>query len=178
MSAQHVLGVLEDDEQRLWATLAQAITVAEAEYARLTLAKTTDPGWLMRWFAPAALNAMCVSSEELDFRTAASHKLARAAEFVPGCVPVTTVLLGESTTSCLVELVARGLHDVVVMSDAMHAHSRRLRCVLKQQGIRTVLVPSRPPADAHSGDTGSSPCQDAGGTPPGTLAPTRADRST
>jgi hypothetical protein len=87
VSAHHVLGILEDDEQRLWATLAQAIAVAEAEHARLTLAKTTDPGWLMRWFAPAALNAMCVSSEELDFRTAASHKLARAAEFVPGCVP-------------------------------------------------------------------------------------------
>jgi hypothetical protein len=178
VSAQHVLGVLEDDEQRLWATLEQAITVAETEYARLTLAKTTDPGWLMRWFAPAALNAMCVSSEELDFRTAASHKLARAAEFVPGCVPVTTVVLGESTTQGLVELVARGLYDVVVMSDAMHAHSRRLRCALTQQGIRTVLVPSRPPADPRSGDAGSSPCQDADVPPPGTLARTRTDRST
>lgn len=177
MSAQQVLAVLEDDEQRLWATLEQAIAVAEVEYARLTLAKTTDPGWLMRWFAPAALNAMCVSSEELDFRTGASHKLARAAEFVPGCVPVTTVLLGESTATALAEILGRGRHDVVVMSDALHAHCRRLRCVLKTHGVRTVLVPTRGlpggPADA-----GSSPCQPSGITAPGTLAPTRTDRST
>jgi len=169
VSAHRVLGVLEDDEQRLWATLEQAIAVAEAEHARLTLAKTTDPGWLMRWFAPAALNAMCVSSQELDFRTAASHKLARAAEFVPGCVPVTTVLLGESTTNALTGLIVRGSHDVVVMSDAMHAHCRRLRCALKTHGIRTVLVPSRPATDARGG--GARSRQAPGATQPGTLAP-------
>ena len=176
MSAHHVLGVLEDDERRLWATLEQAIAVAEAEHARLTLAKTTDPGWLMRWFAPAALNAMCVAAGELDFRTAASHKLARAAEFVPGCVPVTTMLLGESTATALTELIGRGQHDVVVMSDAMHAHCRRLRCALKAQGVRAVLVPTRPASDEQA--AGSSPGQDPGVTPPGTLAPTRTDRST
>jgi hypothetical protein len=175
VSAHHVLGVLEDDEWRMWATLEQAIAVAEAEYARLTLAKTTDPGWLMRWFAPAALNAMCVSSEELDFRTMASHKLAHAAEFVPGCVPVTTVLLGESTGTALIELITRGPHDVVVMSDAMHGHCRRLRCALKTHGIRTVLVPSRPSPDVR-GD-GSPSCQAPDALPPDTLAPTRTDRS-
>jgi hypothetical protein len=177
VSAHHVLGVLEDDDQRLWATLEQAIAVAEAEYARLTLAKTTDPGWLMRWFAPAALNAMCVSSEELDFRTAASHKLARAAEFVPGCVPVTTLLLGESTGHALIEILGRGQHDVVVMTDAMHGHCRRLRCALKDQGIRTVLVPTRPAAEA-GGDPGTASCSDPEVADPGTLAPTRTNRRT
>jgi hypothetical protein len=176
VSAQHVLGVLEDDERRLWATLEQAIAVAETEYARLTLAKTTDPGWLMRWFAPAALNAMCVSSEELDFRIAASHKLARAAEFVPGCVPVTTVVLGESTGNSLIELIEHGRHDVVVMSDALHGHCRRLRCALKAQGVRTVLVPTRPSPEREAVD--SPPGQAEGTTPPGSLAPTRTDRST
>ena len=155
MTAQHVLGVLEDDERRLWATLEQAIAVAEAEYARLTLAKTTDPGWLMRWFAPAALNAMCFSSAELDFRTAASHKLARAAEFVPGCVPVTTLVLAESTGNALTGLLRRGHHDVVVMTDALWARNRRLRGELRQMGIRTVLVPSRAasPTDKSTADT-------------------------
>jgi hypothetical protein len=175
VSAHHVLGVLEDDEQRLWATLEQAIAVAEAEHARLTLAKTTDPGWLMRWFAPAALNAMCVSSEELDFRTAASHKLAHVAEFVPGCVPVTTLVLGESTTPALVDLIGRGEYDVVVLSDALHGHCRRLRCVLKEQGIRTVLVPSRPATGAEA--PGSSPGPAEEPAAPGTLAPTRTHRS-
>lgn len=168
MGAHHVLGVLEDDDRRVWATLEQAIAVAEAEYARLTLAKTTDPGWLMRWFAPAALNAMCVASQELDLRTAASHKLARAAEFVPGCVPVTTMLLGESTGSALSELIGRGIYDVVVMSDAMHGRCRRVRCALKANAIRTVLVPV-----GDSQPTGPPPRPDLGVT----LAPTRTDRN-
>ncbi len=178
MSAHQVLGVLEDDERRLWATLEQAIAVAEAEHARLTLAKTTDPGWLMRWFAPAALNAMCVASGELDFRTTASHKLARAAEFVPGCVPVTTVLLGESTGAALTELIGRGQHDVVVMSDAMHGHCRKLRCALKAHGVRTILVPALPTPDGGAGGTDSSPCQEPDATPQDSLAPTRRGRST
>ena len=178
MSAHRVLGVLEDDEQRLWATLERAIAVAEAEYARLTLAKTTDPGWLMRWFAPAALNAMCVSSEEMDFRTAASHKLARAAEFVPGCVPVTTLVLGESTAPALMELIGRGEHDVVVLSDVLHGHCRRLRCALSEQGIRTVLVASQAPPDADAAAPGSSPCPAPGLAVPDPLAPTRIHRRT
>jgi hypothetical protein len=155
MSAHHVLGVLEDDERRLWATLERAIALAETDNARLTLAKTTDPGWLMRWFAPAALNAMCVSSEELDFRTAASHKLARAAEFVPGCVPVTTVLLAESTADALTELIGRGHHDLVVVSDALFARSRRMRCSLRAVGVELAVVPSRAPAPTVIGEMAS-----------------------
>lgn len=144
MSAQHVVGVLEDDEERLWATLPEAIALADAERARLTLAKTTDPGLLLRWFGPAALNAMCLSSDLLDFRMSASHKLARAAEFVPAWVPVTTLLLGENTTSALTELLTGGLYDVVVATDSLLARSRRLRCELKRLEIRTVCVPARP----------------------------------
>ncbi|HZE05262.1 MAG TPA: hypothetical protein VE127_08570, partial [Solirubrobacteraceae bacterium] len=60
MCVKHVLAVLEDGESRLWSALDRAIELADAEHARLTLAKTTDPGWLMRWFAPAGLHAMCV----------------------------------------------------------------------------------------------------------------------
>ncbi|HWE11242.1 MAG TPA: hypothetical protein VG325_17970 [Solirubrobacteraceae bacterium] len=154
MSAHHVLGVLEDDEERLWATLDQAIALADVEHARLTLAKTTDPGWILRWFGPAALNAMCVSSDALDFRTSASHKLARAAEFVPACVPVTTQLLGESTPSALLELVRRGPYDVVVVTDALFGRRRRLRCELEREDVRLVVVPGRPAplADVRAAD--------------------------
>jgi hypothetical protein len=118
------------------------------------LVKTTDPGWIMRWFGPAALNAMCVPSDALDFRTSASHKLARAAEFVPACVPVTTLLLGESTSGALMDLVRRGPYDVVVVTDALLGRSRRLRCELKREDVRIVLVPCRPTpaADIPAGD--------------------------
>lgn len=159
MRAQHVLGVLEDDERRLWAALDEAIALADAGHARLTLAKTTDPGWLMRWFGPAALNAMCVSADAGDFRTAASHKLARAAEFVPACVPVTTLLLAENTAVAVSELLDRGCYDVVVVTDGLCAHNRRLRCELRRPDVRTVLVPARPgpPADVTAEDADLQP---------------------
>ncbi|HEY2441210.1 MAG TPA: hypothetical protein VGI07_13325 [Solirubrobacteraceae bacterium] len=161
MSAHHILGVLEDDEQRLWATLDRAIALADAERARLTLAKTTDPGWMMRWFGSAGLNAMCVSSDLLDLRTSASHKLARAAEFVPACVPVTTLLLSESTPSALMELVRRGHHDVLVVTDALLGRSRRLRRELEREDVRIVLVPGRPAptADILAGDADGQPAK-------------------
>ncbi len=159
MSAHHVLGVLEDDERRLWSTLDRAVRLAAEQPARLTLAKTTNPGRLMRWFAPAALQSMCVSAQELDFQTIASHTLARAAEFVPGSIPVTTVLLGPDTTGCLVTMLRDGPYDALVTTEALL--NRRLRHELRRLGIRTVVVPRRsappaiPSADtagrAHSG---------------------------
>ena len=143
MCLKHVLAVLEDDESRLWSALDRAIELADAEHARLTLAKTTDPGWLMRWFAPAGLHAMCVPAEELDTRVAASHKLARAAEFVPAWIPVTTLLLGQSTAHALAEMVQRGCYDAVVTPEGLLRHSRRLRTELRRLGIETVVAGCR-----------------------------------
>lgn len=144
MSIRHVLGVLEDDERRMWATLEEAVALADAEQARLTLAKTTDPGWLMRWFAPAALQSMCVSADELDFRTAASHKLARAAEFVPAWIPVTTLVLGENTRSALVDLLRTGHYDALVGTETLFGQSRRLRCALRRLEVRAVVAAHTP----------------------------------
>ncbi len=152
MSVHHVLGVLEDDERRLWSTFDCAVSLAAEQAARLTLVKTTDPGRLMRWFAPSALQSMCVSAQELDFRTIASHTLARAAEFVPGSIPVTTVLLGEDTTGCLLAMLRNGPYDALVITEALL--NRRLRRELRRLGIRTVAVPRRPAAPAiPSADT-------------------------
>ncbi|MFZ0088322.1 MAG: hypothetical protein WAL63_02360 [Solirubrobacteraceae bacterium] len=152
MSARHVLGVLEDDECRLWATFDRAVGLAASERARLTLAKTTNPGRLLRWFAPSALHSMCVSAEELDFCRIAGHTLARAAEFVPGSIPVTTVLLGDDTTSSLATLIRGGTFDAFVATDAVL--TRKLRADLRRLGVRTVVVPRRPrAAESPSADT-------------------------
>ncbi len=150
MSVHHVLGVLEDDERRLWSTFDRAVTLAAAEQARLTLVKTTNPGRLMRWFAPAALQSMCVSAQDLDFRTIASHTLARAAEFVPGSIPVTTVLLGQDTTGRLLAMLRSGPYDAFVTTDALLNH--RLRRELRRLEIRTVLAPRRPASSAGSSE--------------------------
>ncbi len=58
MSLRDVLAVLDDDQRRLWVTFDRAVRLADAEGARFTLAKTTDPGRVMRWVAPAAVQSM------------------------------------------------------------------------------------------------------------------------
>ena len=125
MSVRHVLAVLEDAEPRLWSAFDRAVALAAQDEARLTLAKTTDPGWLMRWFAPAALQSMCVSAEDLDFRRLASHKLAVAAEFVPARIPVTTLVLGFNTTRAVSELLRGGGYDAVVATGVLLRRHRR-----------------------------------------------------
>jgi len=149
MSARHVLAVLEDDDTRLWGALERAIELADAEQARLTLAKTTDPGRIMRWLAPAAFQSMGVCADELDVRVTAGHRLAAAVEFVPAWIPVTTRLLGQRTTSGLTVLLRRGVYDAFVATDAMLAHNRRLRSELRRLGIRSVAATRRPASPAE-----------------------------
>jgi len=140
MGAHHVLGVLEDDDRRLWAAFSRAVELAEAERARLTLAKTTDPGRLMRWFAPgAALAAMSLSIEDLQGWRAADYALARVLEFVPPEIPVTTVLLGHDTAGSLLALLRRSPFDCVVLTDRL-ANCRGLRRTLPKLEVRTVLT--------------------------------------
>jgi hypothetical protein len=116
------------------------VALADAERARLTLAKTTDPGWMMRWFAPAALQSMCVTASEADLHMAASHALARAAELVPACIPVTTVLLGKDTGGSILDLVRRRPCDAVVATDALLRRRRRLRRELGHLGVCMILA--------------------------------------
>ncbi|HEX4009142.1 MAG TPA: hypothetical protein VHX62_04010 [Solirubrobacteraceae bacterium] len=144
MSAHHVLALLEDCEPRMWSAFDQAVALAGEHDARLTLAKTTDPGLLMRWFAPAALQSMCVSAEDLDFRRLAGHRLALAAEFVPSRIPVTTLVLGFNTTRAVSELVRDGAYDAVVATGVLLNRHRRLRRELVARGLRTVVAPRRP----------------------------------
>jgi len=139
MSIQHVLGVLEDDDRRLWAAFGRALELAEAEHARLTLAKTTDPGRLMRWFAPAALQSASLAIEDFEGWRAADYALARVLEFVPAEIPVTTVLLGHNTAGSLLALVRRSSFDCLVMSDRL-GQCRRLRRALLTLEVKTVLT--------------------------------------
>jgi hypothetical protein len=144
VSVCHVLGVLEDDERRLRGVLERSVALADAERARLTLAKTTDPGRLLRWFAPSALQSMCVSLGDIDVERSASHLLARAVESVPATTPVTTRLLGRNTSSALVELLRSGPYDALVATDALLGHHRKLRRELRGLGVAAVPIDGRP----------------------------------
>ena len=50
-SFRQVLALLHDTEHEMWRVLERAIELADTERARLTLAKTTDPGRLVSWVA-------------------------------------------------------------------------------------------------------------------------------
>jgi hypothetical protein len=150
----HVLGVLEDDERSLWATFRRAVQLADEENARLTLAKTTDPGRILRWLSPFTTGWLYVPLDT-DPQTTASHTLARAAEFVPGWIPVTTRLLGPRTASAVQDLVAGGAYDALVATERRLAHSPRLRTELERLGLRTVAV--APTADIPEHDMNGVP---------------------
>ena len=140
MSAHHVLGVLEGEGPRAWETFDCAVGLAESTHAALTLAAATDPGRFTRWLAPAALQPMLLSPEDLDFVEIAGHALANMVEFVPADIPVTTWVLRQNTTSALIDLVRRGSYDTVVASGKLQRRGR-IRRELMRLGVRPV-VPS------------------------------------
>jgi hypothetical protein len=138
----HVLAVLGDEQKDLWMTFDRAVALADAGNARLTLAKTTDPGRVVRWFAPASWSSMMVSPADLQFERIAGDMLARAVEFVPVWMPVTTVLLGLPTLRALRDLTRRGRYDALVCGDALLTHSPRLRRDLRRNDVDTVVTVS------------------------------------
>ncbi len=135
-----VLGILEDDERCLHATFERAVELADRERALLTLAKTTDPGWLMRWFAPAAIPSMMVPETCLDFDRIAGNRLARAVEFVPAWIPVTTVVLPRNTSKGVLGLLRTGCYDGIVASSGLLGQCPRLRRGLIRAGVEIVAV--------------------------------------
>jgi hypothetical protein len=140
-AVNHILSVLEDDEARLQQTFACAVGLADRERARLTLVKTTDPGWLMRWFAPTAIQSMMVPQCCLEFEEMAGHRLAAAVEFVPAQIPVTTAVLSRNTSRGLHQLLRSGRYDVLVVSDVLLHRCPRLARELVAREIAVVSVP-------------------------------------
>jgi len=92
--------------------LAQAIDLAESEHSRLTLfsAVATPP-------APAYWGAGGATAAEIarEAQEQAQQLLRRAAERVPAGVSVRTVLSAEAVRSSLINEIAAGGHDLVVM---------------------------------------------------------------
>lgn len=132
-----VLGVLEDGEARLWSCLESSVELAERERTRLTLAKTTDPGRLVRWLGPFAIGTLYIPGQA---DVEAGHALARAAEFVPQDVPLTTVLLTDDTQRELVRLLRTGRYGALVAGDHLFSHCRKLNRELGRLGIQAVAV--------------------------------------
>jgi hypothetical protein len=143
-SFRHVLAVLDDDAQGACGVLDRAVELADAEHARLTLAKTSNPGWW--WVCLGGFGALTCSVPltDAELQEGAGHQLARAAEFVPASIPLTTVVLGRDTARALRRLTEGACYDLLVVSDRLLAHSRKLRRAAGRLGISTLTVSPEP----------------------------------
>jgi hypothetical protein len=139
MSMCNVLGVLGDSEDEMWETLDAAVALADAENARLTLVKTCDDGRTYVWVTPFAFGGAYVPPP-VDSPTEAARILARAVEFVPARIPVTTLVLDTDTQRSLLKLLRDGHYGAVVAEEYLLAHCRRLRRELRREQIREVPI--------------------------------------
>ncbi len=143
-SFHEVLALLDHDEGAMWSVLDRAVELADAERARLTLAKTTDPGRLAKWFAPLAMLSRVAVVADTDTEEFARDQLARASELVPMSVPLTTVLLGRDTPSALRQLAGQRIYDLLVLNPGLTAHCLRLRREIRRLGLCTLTVTPKP----------------------------------
>lgn len=140
----HVLALLEDDPDGMWGVLERAVELADAERARLTLAKTVD-GTSMVNCACALGPVMCaIPLGEEALKEEAAGRLAHAAEFVPASIPLTTVLLGWDTTRALRCVVNHGCYDLLVVGSRYIKYRPMLRRAMRRLGISTLMVTPQP----------------------------------
>jgi nucleotide-binding universal stress UspA family protein len=94
------------------AALAQAIDLAEAEHARLTLfSSVAKPPVEAYWGGAGAVAAEIATRAEAD----AEAILRAAVERVPDQLPVTSVLSTDPVRPALIHQIRVGRHDLVVM---------------------------------------------------------------
>lgn len=140
MSMCNVLAILGDDEAQISDTLAAAVELADAEHARLTLAKTCVSCQRYLWASPFLCGNVYLPPE--DKQAEASRALARAIEQVPSTIPVTTFVLGPETGRELRRLVHNGNYNALVAPRRLLSHRPRLCQELQQLGILTLPVPA------------------------------------
>lgn len=162
-SFRQILAVLGDEEPAMWAVLERAVDLAEVQRARLTLAKTTDPGPVIKWFGPPALLAAGAGAgvTESELQAVAADKLARASEFVPESVSLTTVLLGTDTACALHRLAKDDTYDLLVIDIALADHSHRLRREIKRLQLCTLTVLPQPSQSDRPGPREPGPRLDS-----------------
>src|SRR4051794_17041374 len=109
MTCHDILAILSTDEHEAEVVLRAAVELAEQEHATLTLAALTGETRLMRWLAALSLSAAACAPTLADVATFAERRVARAAEFIPTGVSVTTTVVADPRP-----LLGSGRFDLVV----------------------------------------------------------------
>jgi nucleotide-binding universal stress UspA family protein len=108
----HSILVAIDGSPDADAALAQAIDLAEAEHARLTLfAAVATPPVEAYWGGDGAVAAEIATRAETD----AQAVLRAAVDRVPDDLPVTSILSKEPVRPALIHEIRAGRHDLIVM---------------------------------------------------------------
>lgn len=152
MCMRNVLCVLEPPEECCWSTFATAIELAERERARLTLVTGRERGRVYTWCAAFMVGALYLPPDG-DPDQAAAQLLARVAEFVPGDIPVTTMVLSAEPKRDLRRLIRSGAYDALVGDAHLLSRAWRLRRDCRRHGITTLashLVPGSSPQNGRA----------------------------
>lgn len=121
------------------ATLREAVALADARNARLTLVKTCEPGRAYVWVAPFAAGSAYLPAE-LESPDEAARVLSRFADQVPASIPVTTLVLTKDTQVSLLTLLRQAHFGAIVAEADLLSHCRRLRRQLRREQLYTILI--------------------------------------
>jgi hypothetical protein len=136
-SFRHVLAILDGDPEDYSHVIARAVELAEAERARLTLAKTRGPLWLAHGVCVFPLVTV---PPAVDLERHARDVLARTAELIPQTVSLSTLLLGDDACLSLRRVLGRGDYDLLVADERYLRRRWRLRRLLQRADISTLAV--------------------------------------
>jgi nucleotide-binding universal stress UspA family protein len=108
----HNILVCVDGSPHAERALAEAIDLADAQHARLTLLSSVSapPYW-----ATTPMTAAGIDSLATEFADEAQEALRAAAARVPGSIPLTKILSHEPIRDALMDEIKTGRHDLVVM---------------------------------------------------------------
>jgi hypothetical protein len=138
--ACHLVALLDHDEHTMWSVVDRAIELAEAKQAPLTLAATAGQGRLAGWLGPLTLLSRVGPVADADLRIRAGDQLARAAEFVPSSIPLSTVRLATDGAGAVRQLGQSGSYDLLVIGHRLITCSRRIRRELRRSGLSVLIA--------------------------------------
>jgi hypothetical protein len=110
-----VLAVIGDDPAESDAVVERAAALSEQSHGRLAIAAIAHLDSRLIWLAGLALTQSCLGPRRDELETQAQHRLARAGQFIPATVGLTTMVMVESPRRALRRLLADGRYDLLVI---------------------------------------------------------------
>jgi hypothetical protein len=139
MSMCNVLAVVGEHSPHTAATLKTAVELADRENARLTIVRTCSSNGAYVWVTPFGSGAAYIDPQP-ESPEQACRAVALIARTVPDWIPVTTLVLDQSTEKGLVKLISDGHFGAVVAEATLFSRCKRLRRLLAQEDVLSVPV--------------------------------------